>query len=426
MAPVRGIFNASGVSCHLSTALLVLCHALKPISDVLIRLSQTDQADYYFRHLGLLFQKLGDDEDDEPVDPTSAYDIIETKVGVNSSDLGDATSTLAKLLQSIREAPPASSVYLQPILNLTVDGGQIHSELTGYQLDELYPNSVNMRLKTLDSRPMPVPFSLPAKHSTLTQCLEAKLSPQDLRSYTWSGAFTETVVSRDDVDTCNLKGRGWTTTRRIVVEKIPSVWILHLERFEYHDGRLEPLYHTVEIPEKLELGRSSICTSKDFVLAGGILHVTDTEDIDDPDNEGGHVVAVLRGAGDEWNLIDDEKVVKICSKTALELFAGSKSQKALKGSFVCGVLLVYQNNASLEATTSTLTAIMQQLDKHLINWSDPNSLIGRRLRILWSKGKLYPGRVIGYDSESGRHSVEYDDGDTKDYVLMRKTIEWEV
>lgn len=45
--------------------------------------------------------------------------------------------------------------------------------------------------------------------------------------------------------------------------------------------------------------------------------------------------------------------------------------------------------------------------------TDPTSLVGRRVEILWSKGARYNGVVAEFDEHNGKHHVVYDDGDQK-------------
>jgi len=44
--------------------------------------------------------------------------------------------------------------------------------------------------------------------------------------------------------------------------------------------------------------------------------------------------------------------------------------------------------------------------------------------VKWGKGKYYSGIVTLYNPSTGKHRVAYDDGEVKEYVLAKKTIEW--
>lgn len=63
------------------------------------------------------------------------------------------------------------------------------------------------------------------------------------------------------------------------------------------------------------------------------------------------------------------------------------------------------------------------VEKPMTLWDE--TLVGRRLRVRWSKGKFYSGIISKYDETTGKHTIEYDDGDIREYKLSKKTIEWE-
>ena len=51
--------------------------------------------------------------------------------------------------------------------------------------------------------------------------------------------------------------------------------------------------------------------------------------------------------------------------------------------------------------------------------------VGRRLRVFWpQENEYYIGEVIAYDNKSGKHKVQYDDGDREDVLLAAERIEW--
>ena len=51
---------------------------------------------------------------------------------------------------------------------------------------------------------------------------------------------------------------------------------------------------------------------------------------------------------------------------------------------------------------------------------DGSEVVGRRLAVRWSNRKWYEATVERFDSISGRHTLRYDDGDSKKYVLSQK------
>ncbi|MES1917053.1 MAG: hypothetical protein MHM6MM_008813, partial [Cercozoa sp. M6MM] len=54
--------------------------------------------------------------------------------------------------------------------------------------------------------------------------------------------------------------------------------------------------------------------------------------------------------------------------------------------------------------------------------SQPQSVVGEPVEVLWAKGKWYRGVVDEYDARSKKWHVSYDDGDKKWYDLRRKTF----
>jgi hypothetical protein len=62
-------------------------------------------------------------------------------------------------------------------------------------------------------------------------------------------------------------------------------------------------------------------------------------------------------------------------------------------------------------------------DDDATNWeSNPESLVNKRVEILWAKGQRYGGYVSEYDASNGKHHVKYDDGDEKWYIMTSKTF----
>ncbi|GKV37734.1 hypothetical protein SLEP1_g45729 [Rubroshorea leprosula] len=55
----------------------------------------------------------------------------------------------------------------------------------------------------------------------------------------------------------------------------------------------------------------------------------------------------------------------------------------------------------------------------------PEAFIGLRCKVFWPlDADWYMGRVVGYNSESNRHSVKYEDGDQEDLVLSNENIKF--
>lgn len=80
-------------------------------------------------------------------------------------------------------------------------------------------------------------------------------------------------------------------------------------------------------------------------------------------------------------------------------------------------------------TTERFTQYMTSLDDNVIDDAydsddDPNSIVGRRIKVRWKKTgggfKWYEGEISSYDPEKAEHHVSYDDGDQKDYDMLTK------
>ena len=119
-----GIQNRSGVSCHISSALQVLLHALneqqlqsflhlstflkskKSELEILSREAQDccEETDFIL-HFGLFLaqiEKSQHDEDDESIDPTSLFNFLSFKL--DSTEAGDASSSLRILMQMLQQS----------------------------------------------------------------------------------------------------------------------------------------------------------------------------------------------------------------------------------------------------------------------------------------------------------------------------------
>jgi hypothetical protein len=161
-----------------------------------------------------------------------------------------------------------------------------------------------------------------------------------------------------------------------------------------------------------------------YELVGGILHVTYLNREAD-EEAGDHNVALIREDDQQWALVDDEKVTAVVEDDAMKFFSGSEASYIEEGAYMRGMLLVYQRKSMChDAIDVILSKVSHDNTDHRIDWSFPNSLVGRRLSIAWSKGEKYSGHVASYDESSGKHTVLYDDGDVRQYKLQKKTIEW--
>jgi hypothetical protein len=58
-----------------------------------------------------------------------------------------------------------------------------------------------------------------------------------------------------------------------------------------------------------------------------------------------------------------------------------------------------------------------------IDWiTDPQSLVGERIQVVWKEGKRYGGKVTKYSPASKIFTVLYDDGEEKFYDLFDKSF----
>jgi Ubiquitin carboxyl-terminal hydrolase len=305
----------------------------------------------------------------------------------------------------------------------------------------------------------------------------AFLGHERIHGYTWDGD--------DDADPSAAAGTGsnsssctnatatWTTTKRLHVARFPPVQMLHLKRFRRETSTgaaatsvLVPCDPTIQIPATLDLNEfvsndpsavsdTAAITSvddgsdTDYVLTGGLLHLSDEPGFDlshgddDNDTDGGHCMAVVL-RGNDWFLVDDDRVVRVSENQVLLWLGGDwffgtdggdpvqRNQSPTpsdteKQGYVRGMLLVYRcKNQRIRvhpevmnehADESTATAFCD-------GGAEPTTWIGRRLRVQWSKGKFYVGTVSGYDRITGKHTVRYDDGDIRTYNLQKKNLEW--
>ena len=185
-------------------------------------------------------------------------------------------------------------------------------------------------------------------------------------------------------------------------------------------------------------------------LQGAIVQVLEIDENDgenEEDWEGGHSVTLLQNPnGNEpnsWLLVDDDSCQPISEKRASRMMGGvletcrhtqDESNDNDGGmsswTYFASSLLVYsvpENDSNKEW--------MQRNDDLVSSWKEhrvqlaaiiktEESIVGKRLRIQWAKGKFYAGTITQYDSSTRKHQVTYDDGDVKYYNLAKKAVEW--
>jgi hypothetical protein len=434
---IRGISNTTGTACHLSSALIILCHGLVPLRKALVHYSNTSAANAWFQQLGAFLDELSkdcdNDDNDDPVDPTRFFQSLKKEIGIEANELGDAVTALLKILHNVRQGIPS----LEPLLQATVDAGRVHSVMTGRQVrkSDDGDSEIWKRSKATKIRPMSCPFSLPGDCKSIETALQAALAPKPLQGYQWTaGSFDETQVPvTNPSELIGLDQDEWNTTKTMQLDVVPNIWMMHLNRFHVrHDGQKVATETSTRVSKYLELDGTESPAQHKFKLLAGILHVSDEDDDDeDEDEEGGHYVAIVC-RGEDWYLVDDANTTELGEETALQLLSGHENTVTSRGSYMQGLLLVYKQHITDEgADTSTTTTdlpladFVDELAESYIDWMRPDDIVGRRLCIKWAKGKFYPGTVASYNQESGKHQVQYADGDVREYLLRQKTIEWQ-
>jgi hypothetical protein len=418
---VHGISNTTGTACHLNAALLIICHCLVPIRKAVVQYSQTTAATAWFQHFGAFLSSLSDADNDDgsAVDPTKFYQALKTEIGIEAHELGDAVTALVKLLQNVRQGVPA----MQPLMQATIDAGRVHSVITGLH-QEAEKKDVLKRSKETKIRPMACPFSLSGKVDSVETALQAAQLPQSLQGYTWTGTYIEHRLPPNSSSSDTYADGEWRNSKNLCIDAIPNMWLLHLQRFDStSQGQRSSLHNQAHVPAILQVAEMLHNTECDgtYELMGGVAHVSDHAELDEED---GHYVAIVR-RDDAWFLVDDAKVSELSQETALQLLSGSNHTGISKGSYMQGVLLVYSRDDTANSIDTILSDFVAEFAGSYIDWKRPGDLVGRRLRVKWTKGKFYPGLIAGYNQETGKHQVRYNDGDVREYRLQQKTIEWQ-
>ena len=61
---------------------------------------------------------------------------------------------------------------------------------------------------------------------------------------------------------------------------------------------------------------------------------------------------------------------------------------------------------------------------------EPGALVGRRVAVQWSGGRVYSGAVLAFHAHSGLHDVRYDDGEQRSYTLSNaysaRSVGWQL
>mmetsp|Transcript_28949 Transcript_28949/g.32847 ORF Transcript_28949/g.32847 Transcript_28949/m.32847 type:complete len:668 (-) Transcript_28949:1007-3010(-) len=623
----RGICNVSKVSCHISCAVQILCHAIPTVHFTLLRIAVEEEerirkeGKTFHQDLdsfpssssslsssssSLLLRELvdfirggkqqnddhNDDDDDDdannindpnqdnskskvgslfpsPWNPRRLYIYLQqenvgTSILLDSNQVGDATTSLSGLLQFLSKE---SGSAWKNILNASIWEGEVRQVLEGRRpisnkfatmLDTMTPLVDNVsdenteiilpqrrflqRIKTsTKNKSMASPLVLKFRHTNcdsshqqhqqqLQQCkddssrtgwsiikaLNEIIQPQRIQgtSYPWEtlspDSYSEReVICRDYFQNKKCTGKDdddnddddveWITTKRIEIQRIPRVWLLHLDRPKFSVKRFRrslsdqfiSSVRQAQAKEEVDLEERDLSSSSFFifdhvdvaltlnmsifekaaatdpvcsidgatsfhcqnlplsssptnlVLKGAIVQVIEIDDDDgdsEEDWEGGHSITLLPNEK-SWLLIDDDSCQPIPESQAIRMMGGvARVEDGNRGrendyTYFAASLLVY---SIPEDNTQYDEEWKQHADKVLSFWKENKSttntatvtedslllLVGKRLRVRWGKGKYYSGIITLYNQSTGKHRVAYDDGEVKDYVLAKKTIEW--
>ena len=414
---VRGISNVSGVACHLSCALQLICH-LVPLREALIAQYEHPVAQSKeLAEFGRLFAALSLERGD-PVDPTAIYKTIERLTSINQHDVGDVSNALSKLLEIIRKASPDSIPEWELLLNMIFFGGKTRQTIVGRKR---VGDAVIIRTKTGEPKSMACPFPLVGTFESVEVALGSAFQSQLVAGYNWDRSGQVYDEERIQEEASHVCSDDWTTHKTLHLEALPNYWFLHVERFTYQDGDKTLSNPKVDIPAMLNLSKY-LRDAAMYNLLGGVLHVTE-----DAIEEEGHYVVLLRVSAEHWILVDDDKCTPHTQETALELLSGAKDKH---GHFLCGTLLVYGNEADDAAESQILSDLKRKISEistaelSQVGVKFSEDVVGKRLSVRWAKGKSYPGIVKSFDPSTGKHRVRYDDGEEKEYNLAKKTIQW--
>jgi hypothetical protein len=415
---VRGIANPTGTSCHVGSALLMLKYCLEPLaSQIGADAAENAVTDDVVHVVGQFIRH-------HDTNVKLLFDTLRSGIGIEAKDLGDVITTFMKLINYFCQLTKEddddehrdTKSTLSSIWNQCCNAGKVHSVLLGNVKGDVGCSGALLRKET-KPRSMPVPFLVHVssrKQLSLVDVIRDTLQPKVVKDYVWENQSNSCL----DVQ----------TSRTLVIDNLPPVWLLHLDWFASSpDGEHD--FGTLCVPSKFMTHEilDTNDTSSYYELIGGVLlsQAHDEEIIDERDRR--HYIPLIRKNNVWYMLDDDEEPQEVSEERCLELFGGvSHGEESLfrdNGETVSvrGYLLVFRDPSQCEK----LCFLPDQLrNPSCIDWTLPKTLVGRRLRVEWAKGKRYEGVVTSYNETTGKHQIRYDDGDVKEYVLRKKTIEW--
>ncbi|CAJ1966151.1 unnamed protein product [Cylindrotheca closterium] len=438
----RGIKNVSGVSCHISCALQILLHSLIPICDALTKKENGPHPSRPLHQMSEFAKELRDDSppDDEnplsPVDPSPLYKMLKdfrsstakSTLSLEPEDVGDASTAILMLLKLLRQ----QSKDWASLVDLCSMGSMRYSIKGEYHIAASDgSNKKRIRIKPGKIKQMPFPFPISGEYQSLDEALKTALQPTEVVGYNWQSQKPESYeeicydeagqvveLKDDDCNSDNYDSKTeWKTEKALHIEELPHYCFFHLDRFSYDSmGDKTLLNPTVEIPPSLELSALQSKAEGSLQLLGGILHVSEGGKIE----EEGHYVTLVRIDEDVWVLIDDETCTEIRSdETAMERLKGTTDDS---GNFVCATLVAF-GPLDQKANTNHRDRMFHRIVGQ-IQSQTPEEVVGKRILVKWAKEKFYAGIVKGYHAATGKHSILYDDGDVKQYVLSQKIAEF--
>lgn len=462
---MRGIRNTTGVSCHLACALQVLCHsvpwltqilkevALDYLSPVLASPDWLSQDDLVFHRLihslGVVLGELGQilqEGELEPVDPVPLYNALKETTSLDPDDVGDVATAIQTLLWVLRMQDSNDYYDWDNLVQMLLLSGESCQKIIGKKTEKVILDATTIcrqvtRLKIGKRKQMPCPYPLVGSFESLEEAIQQLAAPTAISRYSWekqaAESYHEDIVELAEGKILSRDTTGeWQTSKVLQIESVPRSFLLSLDRFSYtRDGERTFKNQSITIPLHLEasdLLQDIPDVSKKYgslALTSAVLHV-----VEDSIDEEGHYVTLIcqhKDPSAEWVLIDDEKCKGMDMANALRMIQGGNDEQ---GRFCCATLVAYTQldivtdwESDLVSLNSRLLDQYQRLKDAIpapVDWSVPQSLVGRRLRVRWSKGKYYAGKVESYNTETGNHIVMYDDGDRREYVLLKKTIVW--
>ena len=444
---IRGIKNPA-TACHVSSPLLVLAYGVAPLAQAILAAAPLQKSPFWHAWARVLRQLLlshnvdNDDDqsrsvgdDDDAVNPDDFYQSLleqQQQVGINPHELGDAITSLAKLLNLLQEDELVGEMARELLY-----AGRCCTVITGQRYDT-DSQTFRRRIKTTKEKSLPVPFYVSSDNkdmvSSLHQLLLHALSARPVTGYKWSSpdTFQETILAScpDNVPADQSDhDDDWPTTRKLEINALAPFWLIHVDHFSLVHGRVRSRQTPCAIPLELDVSKYSQPPSQGenpsclYRLSSAILHLSSNEEKDE--EEDGHYTTLVRSSRNDdstcWVLIDDCKTTEVSEETCLNLLAGCHTNLSENGSYMQASLLVYERMNAKEMVEQTMNRLLSREKEIKLQ---QESLVGRRLEILWSKGKYYAGAVVSFDSTTRKHTVRYDDGDVRTYNLSKKTVRW--